>query len=69
MKRSAQSVEVGITPITAIIDTPPREPLSAFVEGRRISLRHPSFDEDATARLDGLIRKLLRSKNLAGGNT
>jgi NAD(P)-dependent dehydrogenase (short-subunit alcohol dehydrogenase family) len=58
LKRTAQPVEAAIGPITAIIDTPPRQPLSAFVEGRQISLLHPSFDKDAAARLDALTREL-----------
>jgi hypothetical protein len=60
MKRIAQPVEVGIAPIITIIDTPPREPLSAFVEGRRISLLHPSFDTYPAARLDARTRELLQ---------
>ncbi|MFI7640814.1 SDR family NAD(P)-dependent oxidoreductase [Nonomuraea sp. NPDC049400] len=40
--------------------TPPADSLSAFVEGRRISLMHPSFDKQAAARLDALTRALLQ---------
>ncbi|MFC3995646.1 SDR family NAD(P)-dependent oxidoreductase [Nocardiopsis sediminis] len=60
MKGNAQPVEMAIPPITAIIDAPPEEPLSAFAEGRRIDLRSPSFDADDAARLDALTRDLLR---------
>lgn len=60
MKRYAQPVEMAIIPITALIDAPPAEPLSAFVEGRRISLASPAFDAGAAARLDALTRDLLQ---------
>lgn len=59
MKRSAQPVEAGIAPIVKAIDSPPAEPLTAIVEGRRISLRHASFDSADAARLDALTQKLL----------
>lgn len=59
MKRSGKPVAEGIAPILARIDAPPTEPLSAFVEGRRISLAHKSFDKDAAMRLHNLTRKLL----------
>jgi short subunit dehydrogenase len=62
MKRHGQPVERVIPPITALIDAPPREPLTAVVEGRRIGLALPSFDRDAAARLDTLTRALLRSE-------
>jgi hypothetical protein len=47
---------------TALIDAPPREPLTAIVEGRRIGLTLPSFDRDAAARLDTLTQALLRGE-------
>jgi NAD(P)-dependent dehydrogenase (short-subunit alcohol dehydrogenase family) len=62
MKRMAQPVELAVGPIARIIDTPPGAPLSAFVEGRQISLQLPSFDTDDAARLDAITRELLRSK-------
>lgn len=66
MKKSGQPVEVSIVPIIAIIDAPPAEPLSAFVEGQRVSLAQPSFDPDAAARLDTLTRELVNSKSIGG---
>jgi NAD(P)-dependent dehydrogenase (short-subunit alcohol dehydrogenase family) len=62
MKRHGQPVERVIPPITALIDAPPGEPLTAVVEGRRIGLTLPSFDRAAAARLDTLTRALLRDE-------
>ncbi|MFE6051836.1 SDR family NAD(P)-dependent oxidoreductase [Kitasatospora sp. NPDC056446] len=62
MKRAAQPVEFTVPPILEIIDAPPREPLSAFVEGTPLSLLRPTFDKDAAARLDSITRELLRDK-------
>lgn len=62
MKRNGQPVESVIPPITALIDAPPGEPLTAVVEGRRIDLALPSFDTDAAARLDALTRVLLQGE-------
>ncbi|MFF5980684.1 SDR family NAD(P)-dependent oxidoreductase [Streptomyces olindensis] len=55
----AKPVEAGIVPIVAAIDSPPAEPLSAFFEGRRLDLRHHSFDPEDARRLDTVTRKLL----------
>ncbi|MEU3528127.1 SDR family NAD(P)-dependent oxidoreductase [Streptomyces sp. NPDC038707] len=62
MKRAAQPVECTVPPILDIIDAPPREPLSAFVEGAPLRLLGPAFDKDAAARLDGITRQLLRDQ-------
>lgn len=62
MKRAAQPVEFAIPPIVRIIDAPPREPLSAFVEGMPLSLIRPAFDKGAAARLDSITRELLHDK-------
>lgn len=62
MKAAAQPVEFAVPPIVEIIDGPPQDPLSAFVEGRPLSLLRPAFDKDAAARLDGITRELLRDK-------
>lgn len=59
MKGTGRPVEEGIAPIIAAIDNPPAEPLSAYVQGEPISLRHKSFDKDAAARLHDLTHKLL----------
>jgi hypothetical protein len=65
MKRHGQPVERVVPPITALIDDPPGDPLTAVVEGRRIGLAPPSFDRDAAARLDILTRDLLRQQRPA----
>ncbi|MFD7291895.1 SDR family NAD(P)-dependent oxidoreductase [Streptomyces sp. NPDC059897] len=62
MKRAAQPVEYTVPPILEIIDAPPQEPLSAFVEGAPLSLVGPAFDEGAAARLDRITQELLRDK-------
>jgi NAD(P)-dependent dehydrogenase (short-subunit alcohol dehydrogenase family) len=59
LKRFGKPVREGIAPIISRIDEPPAEPLSAFVEGRRISLAHNTFDPTAAARLYDVTRKLL----------
>ncbi|MEU1733478.1 SDR family NAD(P)-dependent oxidoreductase [Streptosporangium sp. NPDC020145] len=59
MKRSAKPVEAGIKPIIATIDNPPAEPLSAFVEGRRMDLVGESFEPRHARRLDEVTRELL----------
>jgi len=64
MKSTGQPVELAIAPIVAIVDAPPPEPLSAFVEGRRVSLLLASFDRDAAARLAAHTRELLRGNAL-----
>ncbi|KAB2347415.1 SDR family NAD(P)-dependent oxidoreductase [Actinomadura rudentiformis] len=56
MKRFGKSVGQSIAPIVPLIDTPPTEALTAFVEGRRITLPD---DKAAAARLDDLTRKYL----------
>ncbi|MEV6124659.1 SDR family NAD(P)-dependent oxidoreductase [Streptomyces sp. NPDC052077] len=62
MKRAARPVEFTVPPILEVIDAPPREPLSAFVDGTPLSLLHPAFDKAAAARLDRITRELLRDK-------
>ncbi|MFI7118830.1 SDR family NAD(P)-dependent oxidoreductase [Amycolatopsis sp. NPDC049868] len=60
MKKGGRPVEQVTAPITRFIDHPPREPLSAFIESRRISVDHPLFDRDGAARLEALTQKMLR---------
>jgi NAD(P)-dependent dehydrogenase (short-subunit alcohol dehydrogenase family) len=59
LKKSGKPVEAGIAPITARIDWPPAEPLSAFMESRRISTGSGDFDPAAATRLATLTRDLL----------
>ncbi|ALG08561.1 SDR family NAD(P)-dependent oxidoreductase [Kibdelosporangium phytohabitans] len=59
LKRFGKPVGEGIRPIVRIIDRPPAEPLSAFVEGRRISVTGNGFDVAAAERLAELTRTAL----------
>ncbi|WP_329520373.1 SDR family NAD(P)-dependent oxidoreductase [Spirillospora sp. NBC_01491] len=59
MKAGGLPVAVGIAPIVDIIDGPPDEPLSAFFEGRRLSLTGPSFDRGDATRLEYITKRLL----------
>lgn len=57
LKRFGKPVAEGIAPILALVDEPRGVPLSAFVEGRRVS---PDLDPVAAARLADLTHNLLR---------
>ena len=57
LKKFGKPVEEGIAPILALIDQPPGQSLSAFVEGRRVS---PDLDPVAAERLAVLTHNLLR---------
>ncbi|MFD7898767.1 SDR family NAD(P)-dependent oxidoreductase [Streptomyces sp. NPDC059743] len=60
MKRMGKPVAQAVAPIVQIIEAPPAEPLSAYVEGRRIGVDHPAlFDKNAAARLDVVTEELL----------
>ncbi|WUW19624.1 SDR family NAD(P)-dependent oxidoreductase [Streptomyces sp. NBC_01463] len=59
MRQHAKPVEAALPPITGVIDTPPAEPLSAYVEGRRIPVDTPDFDPAAARRLESLTERLL----------
>ncbi|MFC4030028.1 SDR family NAD(P)-dependent oxidoreductase [Streptomyces polygonati] len=59
MRQRAKPVEAALPPIVAALDRPPAEPLSAFVEGRRIGVEDTSFDRDAATRLDALTERIL----------
>ncbi|MDV8022197.1 SDR family NAD(P)-dependent oxidoreductase [Rhodococcus sp. IEGM 1330] len=58
MKRSGQPVETTVPPILRTLDDPPSEPLSAFIEGNRISLDLPSFDSSKATRLQTLTHQI-----------
>ena len=62
LRRFGKPVEAGIAPIIARIDEPPDEPLSAFVEHRRVSVTGPDFDPAAATRLAYLTRELLTAR-------
>ncbi|MFF1922574.1 SDR family NAD(P)-dependent oxidoreductase [Streptomyces sp. NPDC058221] len=59
MQRHAKPVEEALPPIVVAIDTPPSEPLSAYVEGRRISVGTQGFDPEAARRLSRLTDRML----------
>ncbi|POX55054.1 oxidoreductase [Streptomyces sp. Ru71] len=59
MQRHAKPVSAALPPIVAAIDSPPNEPLSAFVEGHRIGVDSPGFDRRAARRLEELTEQLL----------
>lgn len=60
MKRMGKPVAQAVSPIVRIIDAPPAEILSAYVEGRRIGVDHPAlFDKKLAARLDAVTAELL----------
>jgi NAD(P)-dependent dehydrogenase (short-subunit alcohol dehydrogenase family) len=57
LKKFGKPVAEGIAPILALVDEPPDVPLSAFMEGRRVS---PDLDPVAAERLADLTHTLLR---------
>ncbi|MGN5636823.1 SDR family NAD(P)-dependent oxidoreductase [Streptomyces sp. AC154] len=59
MQQQAKPVEAALPPIVAVIDKPPAEALSAFVEGRRIPVGTRAFDPAAAGRLRDLTDLLL----------
>lgn len=60
MQSYAKPVEAALPPIQAAIDAPPAQPLSAFVEGRRIGVEDDSFDRGAARRLETATERILR---------
>ncbi|MFF0452866.1 SDR family NAD(P)-dependent oxidoreductase [Nocardia africana] len=62
MRRYGKPIQVAAAPIIELIDSPPRELLSAYVEGRRIYVGDRSFDTAAARRLDALTRELLAGR-------
>lgn len=62
MKRMGKPVAQAVAPITQVIDAPPAEPLSAYVEGKRIAVDHPVlFDKKGAVRLAQVTEELLAS--------
>ncbi|HEV2638239.1 MAG TPA: SDR family NAD(P)-dependent oxidoreductase [Actinocrinis sp.] len=59
LRAQAKPVESALPPILAAIDAPPAEPLSAFVEGRRIDVADGSFDPAAARRLEQATERIL----------
>lgn len=61
LKQFGKPVEVGIAPIVDLLDRPPAEPLTAFLEHRRIDVHGTGFEPAAATRLAALTRALLAS--------
>ncbi|RMI31188.1 SDR family NAD(P)-dependent oxidoreductase [Nocardia stercoris] len=59
LRRHGKPIAAAAEPIIDLIDAPPAEPLSAFVEGRRIPVEGKPFDPAAARRLDQFTRNLL----------
>ncbi|MFJ8686736.1 SDR family NAD(P)-dependent oxidoreductase [Micromonospora wenchangensis] len=59
MKRFGKPVAQSVAPIARVIESPPREPLSAFVEGGRIGVDDAAFAPADAARLHDLTEGLL----------
>ncbi|MCZ0983357.1 SDR family NAD(P)-dependent oxidoreductase [Streptomyces diastatochromogenes] len=58
----AKPVAEALGPIVAVIDAPPRQPLSAFVEGREIDVRGENFGVEAARRLEELTEEFLKGR-------
>lgn len=61
MKRTATPVNRIVPHLTALVDAPPADPVSAFVINRRVDPRMSGADDRAAARLHQLTTRLLRS--------
>jgi NAD(P)-dependent dehydrogenase (short-subunit alcohol dehydrogenase family) len=59
MKLTGRPVEEGIAPIVPLIDTPPAEPLTAFVEGRPMPVAGRHFDREHGLRLHEMTQEML----------
>jgi hypothetical protein len=62
MRRHGKPVAAAAEPIVDIIETPPGERLSAFVEGRRIRIDGRGFDPHAARQLAALTRTMLAGR-------
>ncbi|MET9592111.1 SDR family NAD(P)-dependent oxidoreductase [Streptomyces sp. NPDC006516] len=62
MQRTAKPVSEALRPIVAAIDSPPEQPLSAFVEGRELDVRTADFDAAAARRLHDLTEAFLAAR-------
>jgi NAD(P)-dependent dehydrogenase (short-subunit alcohol dehydrogenase family) len=62
LRRSGKPIAAAAEPIVEILDLPPTDPLSAFVEGRMIATRGPGFDREAARRLHHMTRSILGSQ-------
>ncbi|MGW4631922.1 SDR family NAD(P)-dependent oxidoreductase [Nocardia sp. NPDC004415] len=62
MARTAKPVACAARPIVEVLDAPPREPLTALAEGRRIAVDGPDFDPAAARLLAARTRALLAGR-------
>ncbi|MDX3226161.1 SDR family NAD(P)-dependent oxidoreductase [Streptomyces sp. ME19-01-6] len=60
MRRAGTPIEGGVRLVSALIDSPPSETLSAFQERRPISVRGGTFDPDDAKRLHGITQGLIQ---------
>ncbi|RUS47012.1 SDR family NAD(P)-dependent oxidoreductase [Cohnella sp. AR92] len=68
LKKHGKSIADAVAPIIARMDAPPAEPLSAFVEGERISVEHEAFGKSAARRLYEMTLSLLMER-ISNGQT
>ncbi|MEU4654942.1 hypothetical protein AB0G32_13510 [Streptomyces sp. NPDC023723] len=61
-QRTAKPISEVLGPIDAAVDDPPKQALSAFVEGREPDVRTPGFDGSAARRLDRLTEEFLAGR-------
>jgi NAD(P)-dependent dehydrogenase (short-subunit alcohol dehydrogenase family) len=57
-----KSIEETIRPIIGLLDNPPEAPLSAFRQGKAISLDQPTFDKENAQKLFALTEAMLREQ-------
>jgi hypothetical protein len=62
LKKSGKPVSEAAASIISRIDNPPDEPLSAFIEGQRISVDTALFDRRDATRLDDATQRLLTQR-------
>lgn len=62
-KKLAKPVSEGIQPIVHLIEQPPGTAISAYIEGKELSLAHESFDPSKAERLFRLTSSLLRNSS------
>lgn len=66
LKKAGKTVDESVRQILPLLDAPPPDPLSAFVEGRRISVDGPSFSASAASRLEAVTQRLLAREPTGG---
>ncbi|WP_405133135.1 SDR family NAD(P)-dependent oxidoreductase [Nocardia sp. NBC_01388] len=59
LRRYGKPIPVAAAPIFELVDSPPADPLTAVIEGRRINVTGRAFDPTAARTLDALTRELI----------